>query len=148
MGKAQILQDSIQINSSLDKIWDVLTNPEITPIYMYTCAVISDWKIGGDVLWKGIHDDVIYVKGKLVEFEVKKKFVYTVFDPNSTIEDIPENYLTVSCYLEVDGESTILKVTQGDYSKVANGQSRYDEAAAAGGWQSVLEKIKEIAEQN
>jgi uncharacterized protein YndB with AHSA1/START domain len=47
---------------------------------------------------------------------------------------------------ERDGK-TLLEVRQSGYETVAQGQERYDEAVAGGGWSGVLEKIKEMAEQ-
>lgn len=40
----------------------------------------------------------------------------------------------------------IFKVTQGDYSKFANGEERFKEAAAEGGWSSILAEIKNLVE--
>jgi hypothetical protein len=70
-----------------------------------------------------------------------------VFDPNSTILDIPENYLTVTYQLLRKNNQTILTVTQGDYNKVAEGERRYQESWNDGqGWSPILEEIKTICE--
>lgn len=68
-------------------------------------------------------------------------------DPNGDIPDVPENYLTVVYDLKPSGTSTILTVTQGDYSKVAQGEKRYQESLSAGGWKSILEQIKVLVEE-
>jgi len=70
-----------------------------------------------------------------------------VIDPNNTaVPDIPENYLTVTYALEEKDGATLFTVTQGDYSKVADGQNRYDDSNKVGGWQSLLEAIKVLVE--
>ncbi len=75
--------------------------------------------------------------------------VYTVFDPNSTIPDLPENYLTVTYQLEQKNGFTNLTVTQGDYNQVAEGERRYKESWNDGqGWNPILEEIKNICEAN
>ena len=63
--------------------------------------------------------------------------------------DVPENYLTVTYKLEKENEHTRLTVTQGDYSKVADGARRYQETYNGGeGWNPILVEIKKIAESN
>ena len=147
MTKTLFTENEILIAAPVNLVWDLLVNPENTKLYMYGCEVVSDFVIGNPVLWKGSTDDVTYVKGTLVSLEPEKNFTYTVIDPNGNYADIPENYLTVTYELSENAEGTLFRVTQGDYSKVADGAKRYQDATDAGGWASVLEKIKELAEK-
>ena len=72
---------------------------------------------------------------------------YTVIDPNSDIEDIPENYLNVTYTLTPEGDQTRLDVTQGDYDNVADGETRYEHSYNNGeGWMPILKQIKTLAE--
>lgn len=139
----------VTIHAPVSKVWDALVNPTITRQYMFGCDVVSDWKIGSPVLWKGIADgkEMIFVKGYLLKLEPEKLLQFTAIDPNSDIEDIPANYLTVTYELKSSGSQTELHVSQGDYSKVAQGQKRYEDTKN-GGWDMILSKIKEIVEQN
>lgn len=143
------IKNTITINAPASKVWEVLTQPEYTKIYMYGCETVSDWKVGSSLLWNGSYEGVemTFVKGSIVEINPFSKLIYTVFDPNSTIEDIPENYLNVTYeLLEVDGKTT-LNITQGDYNKVAEGERRYQESSNNGeGWNPILVEIKKIAE--
>lgn len=143
------IKNTITINAPTSKVWEVLTQPEYTKIYMYGCETVSDWKVGSSLLWNGSYEGVemTFVKGSIVEINPFSKLIYTVFDPNSTIEDIPENYLNVTYeLLEADGKTT-LNVTQGDYNKVAEGERRYQESSNNGeGWNPILVEIKKIAE--
>jgi hypothetical protein len=87
------------------------------------------------------------VIGKIVDIQPKHKLVYTTFDPNSSIENIPENYLTVTYALTEKNNITTLVVTQGDYSKVADGERRYKESYNQGeGWNPILLEIKKLSE--
>jgi uncharacterized protein YndB with AHSA1/START domain len=143
------IKNTITINAPASKVWEVLTQPEYTKIYMYGCETVSDWKVGSSLLWNGSYEgaEMTFVKGSIVEITHFSKLMYTVFDPNSTIEDIPENYLNVTYeLLEADGKTT-LNVTQGDYNKVAEGERRYQESSNNGeGWNPILVEIKKIAE--
>jgi hypothetical protein len=74
---------------------------------------------------------------------------YTTFDPNSTLEDIPENYVTVTYTLTPKGNQTLLEVTQGDFAHVADGERRYTETYNNGeGWTPILVQIKKLVESN
>ncbi len=146
MSKEMFVKGSITINAPASKVWDVLTQPEWTRQYMFGCDVVSDWKVGNPVLWNGAADGKTYVKGNVVNIKPGNLLQYTTIDPNNPeMEDIPSNYLTVTYELSSQNDTTILNVTQGDYAKVANGKSRYEETV--GGWDSVLSKIKELVEK-
>jgi uncharacterized protein YndB with AHSA1/START domain len=142
--------NSIVINSTKENIWDALINPSKTKIYMFGCETITDWKIASDLLWEGSYQGqkMVFVKGKVLVFEPHQKLVYTVFDPNSTMDDIPENYLSVTYTLEEKNDGVLFTVTQGDYSKVAEGERRYQESYNnEEGWNPILVAIKKLVEE-
>ena len=140
---------SIICNAPKATVWNALTNPEQTPKYMFGCEAISDWTPGSPLIWRMEWEgkELIAVKGHIVRIEPETRLDYTVFDPQSTIEDIPENYLTVTYELiETDGKTQLI-VTQGDYNTVAEGERRYQESYNGGeGWNPILIQIKELVE--
>ncbi len=149
MSHPLVVKSSIVINAPASKVWDALVNPEQTKKYMFGCEAISDWKPGSPLLWKGVFNgaELIAVKGNIVSIVLEKFLAYTVFDPNSTMEDVPENYTTVTYELSSESGMTVLDVTQGDFSTVANGQKRYEETYNNGeGWNPILVEIKKLAE--
>ena len=90
---------------------------------------------------------MVFVKGNIADIQPGKLLVYTTFDPNSTMEDKPENYLTVTYRLTEKNGETIFTVTQGDYSTVGEGERRYKEAFNGGeGWNPILVEIKKLVE--
>ncbi|MEO8962367.1 MAG: SRPBCC domain-containing protein [Ginsengibacter sp.] len=148
MRKPLIITNSIAINSPIEKVWDALVNPEQTKKYMFGCETVSDWNPGSELLWKGNYEgnDMVFVKGKIVEIVPGKFLSYTTIDPNSGIADIPENYLTVTYDLKEENGQTILTTTQGDYSTVGDGEKRFRETLDGGGWQPILIEIKKLLE--
>ena len=143
------IRNSITINAPASKVWDALVNPEQTKKYMFGSEALSDWKIGSPLLWKGQYEgkEMVFVKGHVVDIRPERFLEYTVIDPNSTIEDIPENYLNITYELSPENGNTLLKVTQGDYSKVAEGERRFKESSNNGeGWNPILVEIKKLAE--
>lgn len=149
MEKRLFVKNDITIKASPAKVWDALVNPEKTKKYMFGCETLSDWKPGSSLLWKGMHEgkEIIFVKGNIIDIQEGKYLSYTTIDPNSTIDDISENYLTVTYTLTEKNGQTHLAVSQGDYSKVAEGERRYKESFNNGeGWNPILVEIKKLVE--
>jgi uncharacterized protein YndB with AHSA1/START domain len=148
MSAPLIVKNSIAINAPAAKVWDALVNPQQTKKYMFGCETVSDWKPGSDLLWRGNYEgkDMVFVKGKIVEIIPEKFLSYTTIDPNSGIEDIPENYLTVTYALKEENDQILLTATQGDYSTVGDGEKRFRETLEGGGWQPILDEIKKLVE--
>jgi uncharacterized protein YndB with AHSA1/START domain len=147
---ALTVKNNITIHAPAEKVWDALVNPEQTKKYMFGCETVSDWKAGSPLTWKMIHEgkEFIPVKGTIVDIQPGKYLAYTVIDPNNPeVPDVPENYLTVEYLLQENNGETMLTVTQGDYSKVADGEKRYKETYNNGeGWNPILVEIKKILE--
>lgn len=145
-----IIKNSITINAPATKVWDALVNPQQTKIYMFGCETISDWKVGSELIWRGEYEGrpMDFVQGYIVKLEPENFLEYTVIDPNNkNISKIAENYLTVTYQLIEENKTTILNVTQGDYSKVAEGERRFKEADNGGeGWNPILIQIKNLVE--
>ncbi|HTL83530.1 MAG TPA: SRPBCC domain-containing protein [Bacteroidia bacterium] len=149
--KPLLVENSISINAPAAKVWQALTDPQETKKYMFGCETVSDWKPGSPLLWRGNHEgkEMVFVKGIIVKIEPGKHLSYTTFDPFSTLEDIPQNHLTVTYDLSKENGQTILRVTQGDFSTVGDGEKRYKETYNNGeGWNPILVKIKEQVEQS
>ncbi len=144
-----IFKEEMIFKSSIEKVWDLLTNPAMTKEYMFGCEIISDWKVGSAIDWKGKTEDgqeVVYVTGKILEYQEMKKITSTTFDPNADMEDIPKNHVNLTYELdEVDG-GTQLIITQGDFSEAENGANRYEESK--NGWiDLVIPKMKELLKE-
>lgn len=144
------VRNRIIIRAVASRVWEALTDPEQTKQYMFGCEAVSDWKIGSDLMWKGNFDgkELIAVKGKVVDIKKDRFLAYTAIDPNSSIPDVPENYTTVTYTLTPEGENTLLEASQGDFARVAGGQARYEETNRGGGWQPILEAIKNLVESD
>ncbi len=149
MKKELTITNTININASATEVWDALVNPQKTKVYMFGCETVSDWKEGNELLWRGNYEgqEMVFVKGKIIEIDQPNKLVYSVFDPNSAMEDIPQNYLSVTYQLKENNNTTTLTVTQGDYNKVAEGTKRYKDSYNDGeGWNPILQQIKKLVE--
>jgi uncharacterized protein YndB with AHSA1/START domain len=144
-----IVKSEIVINAPAAEVWDTLVNPAKTKIYMFGCETVSDWTVGSDLLWRGEYEgqQMVFVKGKILEIEPQQLLKYTVIDPFATYPDIPENYLNVTYTLIEDGGKTKLTVTQDGFETAAEGEKRYKDTYNNGeAWNPILVQIKKVAE--
>lgn len=151
MKQSLFITNTIVIQAPAQSVWDALINPNQTKKYMFGCETVSDWKVGSELLWKGEYEgkEMIFVKGTILKIEPEKFLAYTTIDPQSTIDDKAENYLTVTYELKTNSGQTTLTVTQGDYSLVAEGDRRYQESYNGGvGWNPILKEIKKLVESH
>ena len=144
MEKEIIVRKNIAIKTPVEKVWEVLTKPEFTKIYMFNCEVNTDWQVGSPITWKGNYQGYeAFQKGVVMKYEPGKLIQYTTFDPNFGLEDIPENYLHVSYEVINHGDHTELIVTTENFG---GDEKRAEHTATAWGGM-VLPKIKELLEE-
>ena len=143
-----VIKKEIQFNAKKEKVWNLLTNPEMTKQYMFGCEVLSDWNLGNKIIWKGLTEngkEVIYVKGNITEIVQDKIVSFTMFDPNIGIKDIPKNYVNLTYELTELENGTKLTIIQGDFKGAEDAEKRFEESKA--GWDMVIPLMKEIIEK-
>ena len=83
-----IARASIKINASLDKVWDALVNPQVIKQYMFGTQVVSDWKEGSQIVWKGEWQGKSYEdKGVILHIKPGHTIRYGHFSPLSGLPD-------------------------------------------------------------
>ncbi len=143
------VEKTIEINAPASKVWNVLTRREYTDQWALEFTggaefhIESDWKLGSPVLWTG-QDGCVIVQGNVTALEPQKLLRFTVFDvrgekPPVTDEDGITYELT-----EQNGK-TLLRLSQGDFSAMADGEKYRNLSAEI--WDRVLPKVKELAEK-
>lgn len=142
---ASTVKKRVEIAADPAKVWDALTNPQITRLYFFNCEVVSDWGVGDSITFTEFKDEgeVDHVKGKILAYEPEKLLEYTAFSPRSGLADIPENYTTVQFEMYPDPMKNLtqLIVSQGDFGDDDN---RFFESKIA--WEHVLNSLKRIVE--
>lgn len=137
-----IASKSIVINTSPDKVWEALTNPDQVKQYMFGAEVVSDWQKGSSLTYKGTWEGKPFEdKGTILEIEPQKLLKATYYSALSGLEDKLENYNTVTYELSPEGEGTKLTVTQDNNPS----QEAADKAIA--NWSMTLTAIKELLEK-
>lgn len=142
MDKNLVAQQSIEIYTIADKVWDVLTNPEKIKIYLFGTETSSDWKVGSPILFQGEFNGQQYKdKGNVLECENNKKLTYSYWSGFSGLEDKEENYSLVTYDIkELGGGKVLFTWTQQGFAS-EDGQCHTEK-----GLVPMLEQIKKLAE--
>lgn len=113
MNDKYVAKATTTINAPRSKVWQALVNPEIIKKYLFNTEVISDWKAGSPILYKGEWEGKAFAdKGKILEIEPEKILKSTHWSPLSGVPDSPENYHTVTYALSDRGDKTEVTITQ------------------------------------
>lgn len=132
---------SITIDAPTVDVWSALTDPEKIKLYFFGAETITDWKVGSPIVFQGeVQGQRWQDKGCILECDRGIRLRYSYWSGFCGLEDVPENYGTVTYSLAKSGKGTQLTVLQQGY---ANKKSR---ESSESGWAQVLGQIKDIAE--
>lgn len=140
--KKYVVEKEITINASPAKVWEALTNPEITKEYFYGCKVYSDWKAGHDIafkrkfLWMNID-----MHGKIIEAEAGKLLKYNLKNGKDAK---PDNISVVTDRLTNVNGKTVLHITD-DVGSAEGAEKRYKKSQK--GWNKILNGLKKVVEE-
>jgi len=132
---------SIYINSTPIIVWEVLTNPEMIEQYFTGAKTMTNWEIGSEIIFVHIYEKQEFKnKGVILDFNPEHLLSYTYWTAFSKTEDRPENYTTITYALTRVDDITKLTLKQTNFKSVEWFQGLET------GWNTVLAKIKELAE--
>lgn len=106
---------SIKLNAPINKIWDVLTKPELVKQWQYGSDLATDWKVGSEIRFKTEWEGQIFEQwGKILEIVPQKLIRYSLFAPRPDLEDKPENYFVMNYILSKEKNYIRLDIIQED----------------------------------
>lgn len=124
-----------------ERIWRALTDPAEIREYMFGAEVVTDWVVGGPIVWRGEYEGRAYEdKGQVVAFEPPRLLQVTHFSPLTGQPDVPDNYHTVTYRFEPSGDGTHVVLTQ-DNNPTAEAAEH-----SRGNWSMMLSGLKEFVE--
>ncbi len=141
MPRNLIARASITVAASPAKVWAALTTPSIIKKYFFGADIVTDWKVGSPILYRGEWQGRPYEdKGTILRFEPEKLLVSTHWSPLSGVADAPENYHTVTYALTPQGKATQVTLSQD------NNASEEERSHSEQNWIAVLEGLKKVVE--
>jgi uncharacterized protein YndB with AHSA1/START domain len=142
MGEELVINKSIEIHALSSRVWEVLTDPALIKQFFTGAETITNWKIDSEIFFIHLYEGKEFVnKGIILRFVPNQVLSYTYWTAFSDSEDKPENYTTISYTLQEMNGKTSLSLLQTNFRN-----SAWYEALKTG-WDTVLLKIKDIAEQ-
>lgn len=137
-----VATSTITIEAPAHRVWSVLTDPDAIKEFMFGTDVLTDWKVGGPILWRGVWDGKAYEdRGRILEFEPGRRLVVTHFSPLSGQEDAPGNYHTLTWTLKDQSGVTVLALSQDNNASAEEAQH------SKSMWDSLVAGVKAIAER-
>ena len=142
MNKTYTATASATINAPASRVWEAITKPELIKEYLFDTDVISDWKVGSPIVYRGEWQGKPFEdKGEILKLEQERLLVSTHWSPLSGVPDLPENYHTVTYSLsERDGKTEVTILQDNNASEEENAHSEEN-------WRTVLEGMKKLLER-
>ena len=141
MNKKLTAEVTTTIDAPISKVWQALVNPEIIKQYLFNTEVISDWKAGSPILYRGEWEGKPFEdKGEILGIEPEKLLRSTHWSPLAGVPDSPENYHTVTYTLSEKGNGTEVTITQD------NNATEDEKKHSAKNWETVLAGMKKLLE--
>jgi len=135
---ATVSQD---IRASIEAVWDAITKPEIVKQYFFGTNLVTDWKVGSPLFFRGEWQGKSYEdRGIVLAFEPMKSLAYNYWSSLGGVEDKPETRQIIRFDLVRVDDSVRLAIHQSNVDT----QARADHSAA--NWRSVLEALKQLVE--
>ena len=139
MNKEIIVDIQFEIQASIDRVWEAITDPAMVKQYFFGTNLITSWEVGSPIIFRGEFQGQSYEdKGIVLQFEPKKSLQYNYWSSFSGKEDKPENYQIITYSLETNGENTILTIRQSDMD--SEEQKNHSEQ----NWRMVIEEMKKL----
>ena len=142
MNKPIVARASVGIHAPIARVWEALVTPETIKRYMFGTTVVSEWKEGGSITWKGDWKGKAYEdKGVILRFAPQTLLRYTHFSPLSGLPDAPDSYHTVTVELSQQAGQTLVSLSQD------NNPTEEAREHSEGNWRVVLDGLKKVLEQ-
>ncbi len=129
------------INAPISAVWQALTDPAIIKQYFFGTNVVTDWKVGSPIYYRGEWQGRSYEdKGVILEVEPGRKLVTTHWSPLAGVPDVPENYHTVTYLLSEHDGGTEIRLLQDHNS------SEEEKQHSEQNWNMMLQALKSLLE--
>lgn len=142
MPKHLVATASTTVRASANEVWKALITPAAIKQYMFGATVVSDWKEGGPIVWKGEWQGRPYEdKGAILEVKPGRRLSYSHFSPLAGLPDTPENYHTITVELTSEGAQTRVSLSQD------NSATEQERQHSERNWEMLLAALKQFIEK-
>jgi uncharacterized protein YndB with AHSA1/START domain len=111
MKDERLVNKTILIDAPASKVWHFLSDSSLIKTWLADneIEVISEWKAGSPIIFKGnLHGYDYFAKGTILEFVPEKSLKYNCWNKVEELPDEPENYSVFEFRLEeMDGKTSL-----------------------------------------
>ncbi|HEX6139991.1 MAG TPA: metalloregulator ArsR/SmtB family transcription factor [Candidatus Limnocylindria bacterium] len=129
----------VYIRTTPERLWQALTDPDLTQRYYHHTRVASGWKAGDPITYTWT-DGTITIEGQIVEAEAPRRLVHT-FHFTQDAEQVAERPSRCTWEIEPMGEACLLRLTHDDFDGET---STY--RSVGKGWSPILSSLKTLLE--
>ena len=141
MQTALIAKVATVIDAPIDEVWKALIDPEKVRQYMFGAEVISDFKEGSSISWKGNWKGRAFVdRGQILRVVPNRTLRYSHFSPLTGKPDRAENYHNVTIELAKEPNGTRVMLSQD------NNANEEERAHSEQNWGTMLKGLKTLLE--
>jgi uncharacterized protein YndB with AHSA1/START domain len=137
------LKTSLEIAASLEKVFAALTEAESVKTLFYGSELVTTWRVGSAIIYRGEYEGTHYEDhGTVLAFEPPHlvKYDYWSSWAKNELEDLPENYQTITYALAPSANGTLVSIEQN------NIRSAEVMEHSTQNWQHLLQSLKNLVE--
>jgi uncharacterized protein YndB with AHSA1/START domain len=132
---------SVDIRAPRSSVWDAITKPEIVKQYFFGTNLVTDWKVGSPLFFRGEWQGKTYEDhGTVLSFTPMQSLSYNYWSAFSGMEDRPETRQIIRYQLDATVDGVRLTVEQSNVDT----QKRADHSTD--NWRSVLQALRNLLE--
>lgn len=134
---------TITIDASKQKVWNVLTQPDLVKLWQYGSDLLTDWTVGNKIEFVTEWEGKIFKQwGIILEFNPTNSLAYNLFAPRPDLEDKPENYFVMKYVLtDINGKTKLEIIQEDNRPNAVQEEPQGDE-------NPTLQALKKLAETN
>jgi uncharacterized protein YndB with AHSA1/START domain len=130
-----------RILAPVSEVWDALINPSAIRRYMFGTEVVSEWREGSPIVWRGAWKGRSYEdKGVILRLEPGRVLSYSHFSPLSGLPESPSSYHTVTIRLTASQDGTLVSLSQD------NNETEEAREHSETNWATMLAGLKKLLE--
>ena len=112
MNRDLIVKKLIDIDADCSRVWEALTTPEIVKQYFFGTELISDFKVGGEIIFQGDWEGKKY-RDKGIILKIIPEEIHWIRDDQTMLPGEKRDYLVRIRYRQPLQEATLQMTNEG-----------------------------------
>lgn len=133
----------IVVDASPEQVWEGLTSPELTRLWMGGAEVASDWVPGSTITWSGlVAGQPFEDSGTVLEVDPPTRLRTTHRSGGLALADAPVDPHVVTYDVVAEHGGTLVSVTQEGPDQTPDSVAEYEQT-----WALMLQRLKDVVQE-